>query len=114
MTQHEDSTYIVWQPSGTIRELCRVSHDKSVVFADDLTIDEAKSVITTQLKILDQASAERYAAYQAWREPRPNGITCPTCGAELVDSDPTLCLTSDPPQTKVYCNSCGYSGSRTS
>jgi hypothetical protein len=44
--------------------------------------------------------------------PRPNGIACPGCGSELVDSSPCLTLTSSPPQKNTRCDSCGYTGYR--
>ena len=44
--------------------------------------------------------------------PVPNGIACPQCGGELYDSAPTEIYTSDPPQKKVDCPACGYSGMR--
>jgi len=42
-----------------------------------------------------------------------NGIACPKCGAELRD-DWTRVLTSEPPQTPVFCSApgCGFKGSR--
>jgi hypothetical protein len=43
--------------------------------------------------------------------PRPNGIACPQCGSELLDSSPSITLTSDPPQKRVHCQ-CGYAGTR--
>ena len=30
--------------------------------------------------------------------PVKNGIACPDCGSELMDSSPLVCLTSHPPQ----------------
>jgi len=35
--------------------------------------------------------------------PVPNGIACPKCGEELVDSQPNVTLTSMPPQKNVHC-----------
>lgn len=45
-------------------------------------------------------------------KPHPNGITCPNCGEELMDSIPMIILTSNPPQKKVCCSSCDYVGYR--
>lgn len=45
-------------------------------------------------------------------EPRPNGIACPECGEEMMDSDPMSTLTSDPPQKNVHCPGCNYHGYR--
>lgn len=44
--------------------------------------------------------------------PRPNGIACPTCSGELVDSHPGITLTSNPPQVNVACPACGFTGYR--
>ena len=54
---------------------------------------------------------------EAWRRasdpsPRPNGIACPTCCNELLDSEPTMTLASNPPQKSIHCPSCGYRGHR--
>ena len=40
----------------------------------------------------------------------PCGIACPKCNAELM-ANYTIMLTSNPPQTPVYCPKCGYRGS---
>lgn len=45
-------------------------------------------------------------------QPRPNGIACPQCGAEMLDSRPGETLTSNPPQKNVHCPKCGYAGYR--
>ncbi len=44
-------------------------------------------------------------------EQRPNGIGCPLCGKELVDSNNAI-LTSNPPQKNIHCPDCDYSGYR--
>ena len=44
--------------------------------------------------------------------PRPNGIACPQCGSEMLDSQPGMTLTSNPPQKNVHCPKCGYAGYR--
>jgi DNA-directed RNA polymerase subunit RPC12/RpoP len=45
-------------------------------------------------------------------EPRPNGIECPNCKHELVDSSPRYTMSSIPPQKYVHCPQCGYKGYR--
>ena len=45
-------------------------------------------------------------------EPRPNGISCPNCAKELVDSNPMMTLTSFPPKKNVNCTKCDYVGYR--
>lgn len=41
-----------------------------------------------------------------------NGIACPKCGEELLDSNPMMTLTSNPPQKNVKCSKCDYVGYR--
>ena len=53
----------------------------------------------------------------AWHErnsgkPRLNGIACPSCGEELLDSNPNFTLDSAPPQKAIHCSGCGYMGYR--
>lgn len=45
-------------------------------------------------------------------EARPNGIACPRCGAELLDSNPNMVCASLPPQKAIRCSKCVYSGFR--
>lgn len=44
--------------------------------------------------------------------PAKNGIACPKCGAELIDTNPSVVLTSNPPRYLVHCEACDYSGTR--
>lgn len=46
------------------------------------------------------------------RETGHTGIACPNCGNELYDSSPGLCLTSNPPQYRVFCRVCNWVGTR--
>ena len=41
-----------------------------------------------------------------------NGIACPKCGAELVDSCPDVVLTSCPAQYQINCVECNFTGTR--
>jgi len=45
-------------------------------------------------------------------EPEPNGVKCPKCGEELMDTYPNMILTSDPPQKNVHCPKCDHKGYR--
>lgn len=45
-------------------------------------------------------------------EPKPNGIACPKCGEELMDSSPMTTLTSYPAQKYIHCPKCDYVGFR--
>lgn len=67
------------------------------------------------LKSLEAFNGERRAKHEAQRHammPHPNRIACPGCGAELWDSDPSVTLTSNPPQKNVHCPACDYRGYR--
>jgi len=43
-----------------------------------------------------------------------NGIACPKCGKELLDSQPNIILTSNPSQKNTCCSNkkCDYTGYR--
>jgi len=44
--------------------------------------------------------------------PEPNGIACPDCGNELVDSYPNTILPVSPPKKEVSCSGCDFSSYR--
>jgi len=63
------------------------------------------------LKPLATFNAERAALIR--RKPAThNGIECPVCQEQLFDTDLSVTLTTDPPQTRVHCNECNYTGTR--
>ena len=65
-----------------------------------------------KLKSLDEFNSEQMAKYSKSDQPCPNGISCPNCGKELLDSNPSITLTSHPPQKDIHCPDCGYYGYR--
>lgn len=64
------------------------------------------------MKTLEQFNSEMREYYYNQKYPHLNGIACPTCGAEMWDSDPMSTLTSNPPQKMIHREECGYSGYR--
>ena len=64
-----------------------------------------------KLKSLGEHNAQRRALSGPLAK-QPNGIACPWCDKELLDSNPSVTLTSDPPQKNVECPACGYTGYR--
>ena len=67
------------------------------------------------LKTLEEHNELHRVAYELTEktnEPHPNGIACPTCGAEMWDSCPTITLASYPPRKNVHCPTCGFIGYR--
>ena len=49
---------------------------------------------------------------QTTETPQLNGLHCPECGEELLDSKPNTILTMHPAQKEVECISCEYKGYR--
>jgi DNA-directed RNA polymerase subunit RPC12/RpoP len=45
-------------------------------------------------------------------KPQLNGVPCPKCGTEMMDTHPNIILTSDPAQKNVHCPKCGHKGYR--
>lgn len=68
----------------------------------------------TKLKSLQKHNEDNFNYLQQLNDnsPIPNGIACPKCGEELLDSTPNIVLTSNPPQYNVNCPKCGYRGYR--
>jgi hypothetical protein len=64
------------------------------------------------LQSLDDYNKDRLDAFKLTEKPHPNGIACPKCGKELLDSNSSVCLTSWPPQYSTHCPACGYTGTR--
>ena len=64
----------------------------------------------TDLIPLEEHNRKRQQSY--CREPTPNGISCPECGAELLDSNPDIVLTTYPARYSIHCSSCEYHGYR--
>lgn len=68
-----------------------------------------------KLKPLNDHNGERMIYYYGSSklgQPKLNGIACPKCGEELIDSNPMETLTSYPPQKNVNCSKCEYVGYR--
>jgi ribosomal protein S27AE len=67
-----------------------------------------------KLKSLEEHNSN--ASNMQWammdNSPKPNGIACPKCGEELLDSHPNVILTSMPAQKNVHCSKCDYVGYR--
>lgn len=67
-----------------------------------------------KLKTLEEHNNRISAFYSYVNKPEPNGIACPLCGEELLDSKPHEVLTSLPPQKSTKCSNkaCNYTGYR--
>lgn len=61
---------------------------------------------------LEEANKRRLALIEWAQRPKPNGIRCPACGCELLDTNPSVVYTSNPPLKDVACCSCDYKGQR--
>ena len=71
---------------------------------------------TARLVPLDEYNYEKSGPH--WElnsnQPRLNGLACPQCGSELLDTNPMQICTSMPPQEWVHCSNseCDYIGLR--
>ena len=65
-----------------------------------------------KLKPLLEFNEEKMSEYSNYSKSKPNGISCPLCGEELLDSNPGVTLMSNPPQKDVKCSNCSYIGYR--
>jgi predicted RNA-binding Zn-ribbon protein involved in translation (DUF1610 family) len=67
-----------------------------------------------QLKTLEEHNKKNTPLYSfGLATPSKNGISCPKCGEELIDSNPMSILCSNPPKKDIKCESCNFSGYRT-
>ena len=66
-----------------------------------------------KLKTLGEANHDAFLRSREATGPRPNGISCPQCKTELMDTDPAVILTSNPAQTKIHCPKCSFRNYRT-
>lgn len=68
----------------------------------------------TKLKSLDKHNAESRKRQSGMNDNSPafNGIACPKCGKELLDTNPMITLTSNPAQKNINCSKCDYVGYR--
>jgi len=67
------------------------------------------------LKSLEEFDADKCREYVEARKPRPNGIACPECGAELMDLSPYIAPEGAWlafPHTNIECPACDYHGIR--
>lgn len=60
---------------------------------------------------LDEWNARGLVRISNSNSPTKNGLACPKCGNELIDSSPGYVLYSAPPKTKIHCD-CGFTGYR--
>lgn len=67
-----------------------------------------------KLKSLEEHNVNAYVdqMFSSANDPVLNGIACPECGEELMDSNPMEILTSFPAQKNVHCSKCSYKGYR--
>ena len=85
----------------------------SCQFLHELAAELDNTNNTAELVSLQEHNAQRQQpVYFPSSEPVPNGIACPKCGIELVDSKPDQALLTYPIQYRIHCPSCGYSGTR--
>ena len=62
------------------------------------------------LESLEEFNTRESGRYR--KESNGNGLKCPECGEELLDSRPGGILLSSPPQVSVHCKTCNWTGHR--
>lgn len=69
--------------------------------------------VDSSLKTLEEHNKEKEWQFEVCQSdaPFPNGIACPKCGHETMDSDKEI-LSSLPPQKKIHCPRCDFQGFR--
>jgi DNA-directed RNA polymerase subunit RPC12/RpoP len=67
-----------------------------------------------KLKDLSKHNSEASALQFGLNNNNPikNGIACPNCGNELLDSSPMFTFTSNPSKKSIHCDKCEYFGYR--
>lgn len=68
--------------------------------------------MSKRLQSLEDFNKGRMTERLQMTAPRKNGIACPKCGAEMIDTNPDLSLLSNPPQKKIHCSDCGHRACR--
>ena len=53
-----------------------------------------------------------YHDHSTFGKPIKNGIACDKCEEELLDTNPNLILSTNPPKKNVHCEGCGFIGYR--
>jgi hypothetical protein len=78
------------------------------------TFNTTKTSTHSGLTSLDEHNSNAWSTQVNMysNEPRPNGIACPECGNELMDTNPMMTLTSHPAKKNVHCSKCEYKGYR--
>jgi len=92
---------------------CSCSHEWTPKHLLDYKCDNEE---VNNMKTLEDFNKERMCAHTTtWtNEPVKNGIACPECNSELMDSDPCVTLCSNPPKKRVKCSECDFVGFRVS
>lgn len=65
--------------------------------------DMGKKLVTLQ-----RHNEVRNRLHRDKKAPVYNGIACPECGKEMMDSEPGVHLMSKPAKKNIHCPECGY------
>lgn len=90
-------------------ELCAKYISEIHDHLDDL--DNVDSIEETLIPLEEANSAAHEFHRKMKTYPKPNGLACPLCKKELMDSEAAILCTS-PAKRKVQCSSCDYIGYR--
>lgn len=75
----------------------------------------AQEGATVSLQSLEDFNHAQYARWERQQAVSPNGIACPECGKECVESASHLSLVENsngPAKWKMRCSACAWTGTR--
>lgn len=64
------------------------------------------------MSLKDFNSVAQAMNHHDYTQPKQNGIACPNCDEELWDTNPMETLLTMPPQKRIHCTSCVFTGYR--
>ena len=79
---------------------------------NSLAQPEPEGATDPELTPLEEHNRRKQLPLMGTRPSMPNGIACPNCGKELMDSNPDYALLTHPIQYRVHCPHCDWSGTR--
>lgn len=68
--------------------------------------------MSKKLKTLEEHNNQYAEFYDRVNNSIPNGIECPNCKTELMDTNPMAVLLVYPPRVSIHCPKCGFKGTR--
>lgn len=106
----ENAIRVIYHEDGTKH----ISTADAVIAKADAALaqPEPQGPTDPELTPLEEHNRRKQIPLMGTRPSMPNGIACPNCGKELMDSSPDYALLTHPIQYRVHCPHCDWSGTR--